>query len=228
MKLNSLLCLAAAALIVAGCGKSKAPAAATPATPATPTAPTTQTSQAPSPPPADQSDPALAAKQAAVQRALAEQEILDDPKGQWAATAKASSRYQDAPDGDRYSPQQATGKPDIERPGDNVNAWAAATADGGIEWLEIGFSKPVHATEVRVRQNVGPGAIIKLELIDDQGGRHTVFSGIDQTKYEANELAWFKQVFDKTPYPVVGARLTFAMNSVPGWNEVDAVQLVGD
>lgn len=237
MRVNSFLFLSAMAVVAGGCSKKAAPPSPPPPSPpaasrpevrGTPPPAAQATPPADSPPAAPPEDPELAAKRKAVQTALAEQAILEEPKGQWATTASASSRYNDVADGGVYSPQQATGRPDIEHAGDNANAWAPRTSDSGIEWLQLGFGKPVHATEVRVRQNAGPGAIIKIELIDDQGGRHTVFDGVDQTKYESGAIGWFKQTFEKTPYLVVATRVTLATNSVPGWNEIDAVQLIGD
>lgn len=170
-------------------------------------------------------------KAAAVQAALAEDAIVSDPRGQWAVSASASSTYA----GDKspestasYAPAIATGAPNVEHYGDNGNSWATETADRGIEWLEVKFGKPVHATELRVRQNYSPGAIIKLELIDEGGARHVVWQGVDDQQYAANTIAWFSKSFDKTPYAAAGARITLATNAVSGWNEIDAVQLLGD
>jgi hypothetical protein len=170
-------------------------------------------------------------KAAAIQAALAEDAIVSDPRGQWAVSASASSTY----GGDKspesttaYAPMKATGAPDCEHYGDNGNSWATEQADKGIEWLEVKFAKPVHATELRVRQNYSPGAIIKLELIDESGARHAVWQGVDEQQYPQNAISWFSRSFEKTPYAVAAARITLATNAVPGWNEIDAVQLLGD
>lgn len=181
---------------------------------------------------AEVADPAMREalqKKRAVERALAEQAILDEAKGQWAVAASASSTYsaeKDATSTDGYAPMQATGKPDVEHYGDDARAWAAARADGGIEWLEASFATPVSARELRVRQNSAPGAIIKVELIDEAGGRHTVWEGTDDTVYESGEIQWFVRSFAPTAYKTRGARLTLATSAVEGWNEIDAVQLI--
>jgi hypothetical protein len=86
----------------------------------------------------------------------------------------------------------------------------------------------VHATELRIRQSNAPGAIIKVELIDDKGGRHGIFSGVDETAYPPQTISWFNAKTDKTDYLVKGAVITLATNAVDGWNEIDAVQLVGE
>jgi hypothetical protein len=167
------------------------------------------------------------AKRKKIDFALSEQAMADDPKGQWAATATASSTYGGAKGKAGFSAWQATGAANVTARRDDPNAWTPAEADAGIEWLEVTFAKPVHATEIRVRQNFNPGAIIKLELIDDKGGRQTVFQGVDERKYD-EWTWWFTQTFPKTPGLVTGAKITLATNAVTGWNQIDAVQLIGE
>lgn len=162
---------------------------------------------------------------------MAEDAIVSDPRGQWAVSATASSTYAGDKNPDSrtgYTPSQAAGAPNIERYGDSANAWVTETADKGIEWLEVKFAKPVHATQLRLRQNYSPGAIIKLELIDEAGARQSIWQGVDDRQYAGNAIAWFDRTFEKTPYKVTGARITLATNAVGGWNEIDAVQLLGD
>jgi len=222
-------------LTLGACGKKQEeqatpPAAETPP-PAAEAAPPAAAPQGPAPETTATSAPVLDEKAAAIQAALAEEAMVTDPRGQFAVSASASSTYA----GDKnpestaaYTPAMATGAPNIEQFGDNAKSWATETADKGIEWLEVKFGKPVHATELRVRQTLGPGAIIKLELIDEGGARHTVWQGADDQQYDPNKIAWFIRSFEKTPYAVAGARITLATNAVPNWNEIDSVQLLGD
>src|SRR2546421_9313136 len=63
----------------------------------------------------------------------------------------------------------------IEKYGDNEAAWTAKTPDSGIEWLDLKYPKPVHATEVRVRESNASGAVIKIEFYDEQGIAHAVW-----------------------------------------------------
>jgi len=168
-------------------------------------------------------------KEAKIKEALDEEKILNDENGQWAITADASSTYagENASKEAAWSPYKMVGKPDVETFGDNGNAWASKDADRGIEWVKLTFPKTVNATEIRIRQTYGPGAIIKIELIDDKGSSHTVWEGVDKTKYEPNKIKYFAATFDKTDYKTKVVKITLATNSVPGWNEIDAVQLVG-
>jgi hypothetical protein len=159
----------------------------------------------------------------AVDWALKQDEIKNDPKGQWAIEAAASSTYGDAQGTANYSANQAAGAPNVDRYGDNGASWVSKTEDAGIEWIDLKFPKPVHATEVRVRESCGSGAVIKVEIFDEQGAGHAVWAGNDPTK----ELNYLIAKFPKTAYKTARVKVSLATNVVPGWNEIDAVQLVG-
>jgi hypothetical protein len=168
-------------------------------------------------------------KEQKVKEALEEDKILNDTAGQWASDAEASSSYAgEKPEkGASWAPEQMTGKPNVEHYADDGKAWAPQDQDKGLEWVKLTYSKAVNATEVRVRQSFNPGAIIKVELIDENGKSHTVWEGVDKTKYERDKIQYFFAKFDETPYKTKTVKITLATNSVPGWNEIDAVQLVG-
>jgi hypothetical protein len=164
-----------------------------------------------------------AARQSAVDWAMKEDKIKNDPNGQWAVTATASSSYNDAKGTDSWSPNQTAGPPNVQKYADDGNAWAPKEQDSGIEWLELTYVKPVHATEVRVRESFGSGAVIKVELQDDHDAWHTVWTGTDSTK----GLDYLIATFPKTTYTTTHVKVSLATNLIPGWNEIDAVQLVG-
>jgi len=166
-------------------------------------------------------------KEKKITEALEEEKILKDPDGQWAIDAEASSSYASASGEQSWSPKQMTGEPNCERYGDNGYGWASKDADKGIEWVKLTFKKPVYATELRIRQNYNPGAIIKVELINIDGKSHTVWSGADKTKYQRDVIQYFVAKFDKTDYKTKAAKITLATNTVDGWNEIDAAQLIG-
>jgi hypothetical protein len=163
------------------------------------------------------------AKMAAAEWALKQDAIKNDPNGQWAIQATASSTYGDAQGTAGWSANQATGAPNVDRYGDNGNAWTTKSQDAGIEWLDLKYPKPVHATEVRVRESCGSGAVIKLEVYDELGVAHAVWQGNDPT----TELNYLMVKFPKTAFKTDHIKVTLATNVVPGWNEIDAVQLIG-
>ena len=160
---------------------------------------------------------------AAADWAVKQDEIKHDANGQWAIQATASSSYNDAQGTASWSPNQATGAPNVDKYEDNGNAWTSKTPDSGIEWLDLKYPKPVHATEVRVRESCGSGAVIKIEVFDEQGAPHVVWQGNDPT----TELNYLMVKFSKTAFKTDRVKITLATNVVPGWNEIDAVQLVG-
>jgi hypothetical protein len=217
-------------VFLSGCKKSGStqetsttkPAASTNAAPAT-TAPTASAPAA-APGSADASASAeTTAKMAAAEWALKQDEIKRDPNGQWAIQATASSTYNDAQGTAGWSANQATGAPNVDKYGDDGAAWTSKTPDGGIEWLELKYPRPVHATEVRVRESCGSGAVIKIEVYDEQGQAHALWQGNDPT----TELNYLMVKFPKTTFKTDHVKVTLATNVVPGWNEIDAVQLVG-
>jgi len=158
---------------------------------------------------------------------LVDAKIIADPEGQWASGATASSQYGTP----KYSAVQAVGAPNIPlgMAGDNSDAWCPAAKNDGTAWLELAFAAPVHASEVRVRQNNAPGAIAKVELIEADGTSHVVWAGTDPFVAPAvREIAWFAVRVPKTAYLVTKVKLTLNLATVPGWKQIDAVQLVGE
>ena len=207
--LRGLVAVAFACFLVAGCRKGpEAGAPAASGTAANPPVPAASASTAASPGNStatsgtDVTD--AAAKAAAVEWALKEEAIKNDPDGQWAIQAKASSSYQDAQGAAAWSANQATGAPNVDKYGDDGKAWTSKTQDGGIEWLDLSFPKAVFATEVRIRESCGSGAVIKVEVFDEKGAPHAVWSGNDPTK----ELNYFPVKFDKTAYKTDRVKIT--------------------
>jgi len=213
-------CAFALALLVAGCKKETASQSSSTPKPAAQTPAATGTSASPD---ANGQSADTTAKLAGAAWALKQDEIKNDPKGQWAIQSTASSTYNDAQGTAPWSANQAAGAPNVQKYGDDGNAWAPKTPDSGIEWLDLKYPKPVHAEEVRVRESCGSGAVIKVEVFDEQGGAHSVWAGNDPT----TELNYLIVKFPKTPFKTDRVKVTLATNVVPGWNEIDAVQLVG-
>src|SRR6185369_16302686 len=86
-------------------------------------------------------------QQAKLDYATMEDGYINDAKAQWAATAKASSSFNEAPEQAKANPQASrawytTGAPDGKE-------WSQKSQDIGMDWIELGYAKPVNATEVR-------------------------------------------------------------------------------
>jgi hypothetical protein len=228
MKPSARLALILAPLLLVACHKKEPEAAPAPLVVAAPAA-----APAPAPAvaaatavPAELSDEqrALANKQKALDYSKMEDQYINDPKAQWASTAKASSTYGDPKPSDSNLAINATGALDGKE-------WTNNNIDVGFDWLEVGFAKPVAATEVRAVITSGDevGAMNKVELQDTEGKWHTAWEGISDVKVDARgPRTWFVRSFPKTPYKVQAVKYTIANNVERGYKNIDAVQLVGE
>jgi hypothetical protein len=169
----------------------------------------------------------LKKKQALMDYGTMEDTYMNDAKAQWASTATASSTFGDE-DGktpsDSNLPINATGKI-------NDRTWSNNNQDIGFDWIELGYEKPVNATEVRlVLQNGNaPEAISKVELQSTDGKWNTVWSGISDVKNDdRGRRTWFVKTFPSTEYQVKAVKYTMANNISHGYKNVEAAQLVGE
>lgn len=144
------------------------------------------------------------------------------PMWQYAVDATASSEGAEG----TWDAMQATRGPDTVdgtgalRCGDFETAWAPASAGPGPEWLEVMFGIPVNATGLIVYETHNAGFIYRIDLIDTDGGYHTLFTGTDTTTCPGE----FRLTFPRTSYLVEGMRIHTQRD---GWEEIDAVRLEG-
>lgn len=149
--------------------------------------------------------------------------VRRDPAGQWAAAARAGSSYSNP----GYAAAKATLEPNVAVAGDSPEAWCPGRQNDGSEWLEVSFARPVPAVGVRIRQSHTPGAIVKVEAYEPDGKSHLWWEGRDpQVAPEVRGIAWFAIKLPATTYAVAKVKLTLNLAAVPGWKQIDAVQLV--
>jgi len=146
---------------------------------------------------------------------------IPDPISQWAAEAVASSQYSD-PD---WSALQAVGEPDTFECGDYGTAWASASSDT-VEWLDVYYDTPVYASEINIFQTYHPDQVIKVDLIDLDGELVPLYT------QQPNAAAACPYVLTievgQTDILAQGVRITIDQSVLGlGWNEIDAVELVG-
>lgn len=141
----------------------------------------------------------------------------------WASGAEASSSYDDP----EWGALQATGAPDTARCGDIQTAWASAGSDS-IDWVELEYDQALYVTAVNIHQTFNPNQVVKVELVSALGSSLTIYEGepfhVDQPCPYVMSIE-----FDKTQTRYNKVRLTIDQSTMGlGWNEIDAVELVGD
>lgn len=154
--------------------------------------------------------------------------FINDPQAQWAATAVAGTTLGEQGGNPLVSlsesdPGQAAGPPDGV-------FWRNSHADQGVDWLQFGFNRPVHATEIRIALSglASIRALTRVDAIDDNGDVQTIWAG-QSLAVEDNRgpRTWVIHRFEATPFKVSGVKLTFGNGVFAGLKWVDAVQLVG-
>ena len=142
---------------------------------------------------------------------------------QWGLSAEASTEFANP----EWGAEQASGIPDAPGCGDYQFAWASAASDS-IATLEVTFSTAVYPLEIVIHESYNPDQVVKVEVFDQEtGGYYAVM--------QKNPI----QVDRPCPYllviPVEGiefrtnlVRITVDQSQLgQGWNEIDAVQLIG-
>lgn len=122
-----------------------------------------------------------------------------------------------------WGPEQAAGDPDTMQAGDISTAWAPREQDGGEEWLKLDYEKFVDIAEVRVRETYNPGAISKVTAFLANGTEVTLWEGVEPKSVAPVEMSF--TIPDSVNAKSVKVYLD--TKRVPGWNEIDAVQIIG-
>lgn len=144
---------------------------------------------------------------------------LETDPGVRQALERARARLRQVP---AHHPRQATGPPDAVPGSDDPRAWASRQPDAGAEWLELGFAGAQRASAVRIHQvNVG-GAVVEVVALEPGGAAHTLWRGRSDARVGRFEIR-----FPTTPYLVQGLRIVLDTRLAAGWNEIDAVELIG-
>jgi hypothetical protein len=145
-----------------------------------------------------------------------------DANGQWASSVRDfSSEWSTT----AWSAEQALGAPDTFAYGDIVTAWAPLPINESEEYLELGFTTPVYATGLIVRETYGNGFLTQVDLIDTSDGYHTIWTGTDSTQPGAPRD--FRLTFSATSYLVKGVKLYVDTDhDLDAWEEIDAVRIL--
>jgi hypothetical protein len=139
---------------------------------------------------------------------------------QWAVAASASSQYGD----DSWSAGQATGEPDTPECGDIDTAWASEFSDG-VDWLRLEYETPVIPLRIAIYETYNPGAIVKVETVSVDGETATVYEAQAAPAVTCPRVLEVQTI---GAFAAVNAVIVSLDQSAhTGWNEIDAVELVG-
>jgi hypothetical protein len=145
---------------------------------------------------------------------------------QWASSVLGYSSYFNLGGGSNWAPTQALGVPNTFSYDDWETAWAPLGFNGTLEWIQLGYTNPVYASSVTIRETWGNGFVYQLDLMDQNNVLHTVWNGTDTSLPGAPED--FTINFSQTPYLVNGVKIyTNTDHNLNTWEEIDAVQLTG-
>ncbi len=151
--------------------------------------------------------------------------VLDLGERQQLPALKPSTSH--ASDGQQlhrsWGPEQVIGAPDTAQAGDFATAWAPRSSSGGDEWLHVNYAQPVDVAEVIVRETHNPGAISKVAAVLPNGQEVTIWEGTEPQAQAPVDMSF--------PMPknvqAGSVKIYLDRRRAPGWNEIDAVELVG-
>lgn len=142
---------------------------------------------------------------------------------QWAIGAEASSEFADP----EWAAMQAAGEPDTPRCGDYQTAWATAGSDT-IETLVLTYTVSVHVTGINIVQSFKPNQVVQVELVGAFERAVSIYEGEPRQVDQPCPYTLSIPV-DKTEGRFNKVRITVDQSVLGlGWNQIDAVELVGD
>ncbi|WP_460985044.1 OmpA family protein [Spirosoma fluminis] len=147
---------------------------------------------------------------------------------QWASQViGVSSEKKGEVTGEQYKASQALGRPSkVPQLGETPCAWAPFYPDGTAdEWIQVGFGKPVRARQIVVAENVNPGAVIKVVVIDEKGTEHPVYQATG-TQSRPDPLL---HIFPKdSGYVCQQVKVFINGAALKGMNQIDAIGISED
>ena len=142
---------------------------------------------------------------------------------QWAAKVVGASSQRTEKKTDPYAPEKVLKEPDALPEGEeSKNAWSPAKEDSKKEEIEVKMAKSIICKQVVVVENFNPGSVIKIELVDTKGDRHTVYTNNNPGPLpDAFRVLSVK--FEPTKYRAVGVVVTLNPAAVQGLQQLDAI-----
>ena len=126
---------------------------------------------------------------------------------------------------DSWSVDQVLGAPDTTGPGDINTAWASKSQDKQNEWLIVEFPSVKTVASIHIHETHNPGAVFQIDSVDWQGNETSIWKGTDPTA--RNTGCGVSVIALTTPVKTRRIKIHIDSVAVPGWNEIDAVAIIG-
>ncbi len=141
---------------------------------------------------------------------------------QWAASASGSSQFGT----DGWSFGQATGEPNTATCGDIRTAWASSSRVGQ-DFLILDYAQSVIPTQINIYQTYNPGAIISVEVESITTSQNVSLPNSADPVGNTPCPGVFTLDVTEIDFPVDRVIIYVDQTLTNGWNEIDAVELVG-
>ncbi len=121
----------------------------------------------------------------------------------------------------QYSAKQILGKPNVlPNLGASPNAWSPKKKSR-IEYIKVGFDKPMRIRQVAVAETHNPGGIEKIYAYDKNGNEYLL--NTFEAKFLPIEGRLLRFIFDETQYEVAALKLVINGKAIKGHFGIDAV-----
>ncbi len=152
---------------------------------------------------------------------LAKEAVRDNPDDkQVAPLLRVIARSK----GQNWATVQMTVEPDTPFGGDSPTAWHSKHADMGEVWIELDYATAVTPEQVRIHETFNPGAV-KAVLAKDGADWTPLWSGVAPAGEAPH---WFEPPLESASLRTRTLRIELDTSRQKGWNEIDAVELIGD
>lgn len=144
---------------------------------------------------------------------------------QWASMVLSfSSEFNYNVHPSQYRAAQALGRPSCEiNTGTSPAAWSTANENSGkSEYIEVGFEKAMKIQQVLVHENFNAGAITDISLRGTDSQLRSVYHN-DSVSLVAANGRLLQVFFARTSYDVQSVRITIDCETVPGYQQIDAI-----
>ncbi len=105
-----------------------------------------------------------------------------------------------------------------------TRGWRMAAEDTGTEWIELRYAVPVFPSAIEIYESLGPGTVVRVSVRDGEGTLHEVWAGEDTVTACPGVL---NIRFPTQAFPTSVVRVELNTSLVNGWNDIDAVKLIG-